>query len=121
MLNSSERPFRVCVPDTDLELLQMKLDLIYFPDELDEAGWDYGSPLSDIRRLVARWKEGFDWRKAEAAINEIPQFTRDIEVDGFGMLNIHYIHQKSSVENAIPLLFIHGCKFMLPYHYRESL
>ena len=105
----AEQPFAVAVPDSDLELLHRKLDLVRLPDELDEAGWDYGAPLADIKRLVARWKDGFDWRAAEANINKIPQFTRDIKVDGFSTLNIHYVHQKSTVKNAVPLLFLHGC------------
>ena len=78
----AEQPFAVAVPDSDLELLHKKLELVRFPDELDEAGWDYGAPLADIKRLVAYWKDGFDWRAAEANINKIPQFTRDIKIDG---------------------------------------
>ncbi|KAK7052889.1 hypothetical protein VNI00_004209 [Paramarasmius palmivorus] len=64
---------------------------------------------ADIRRLLARWKDGYDWRKYEKMLNEeLPQFTRDIEVEGHGVLNIHYIYKKSEVPNAIPLLFVHG-------------
>ncbi|KAF7332854.1 EHN domain-containing protein [Mycena venus] len=93
----NERPFTI------------SLDLTRFPDELDDAGWDYGAPLADIKRLVTRWKNGYDWRKHEAALNaELPQFTRDIDVEGFGTLNVHYVHKKSALETAIPLLFVHG-------------
>lgn len=105
-----EQPFRVAVSDADLDFLRKKLDTTRWPDELDNAGRDYGAPLADVKRLLARWKDGFDWRAAEASINEIPQFTRDIEVEEHGTLNIHYAHQKSAVKNAIPLLFLHGCK-----------
>ncbi|EEB98496.1 hypothetical protein MPER_01980, partial [Moniliophthora perniciosa FA553] len=58
----------------------------------------------------SRWKDSYDWKKHEKLLNdELPQFTRDINVDGFGTLNIHYVHKKSQVtENAIPLLFVHG-------------
>ena len=107
----TEKPFKLAVPDTDIELLQQKLGLVRFPDELNDAGWDYGSPLADIKRLTAHWQSGFEWRKAEAEINKLPMFTRDIEVDGFGTLNIHYVHQVSEVRGAIPLLFVHGCKW----------
>ncbi|PCH40344.1 alpha/beta-hydrolase [Wolfiporia cocos MD-104 SS10] len=110
-----EEPFEVHVSDAALELLQQKLGVTRLPDEIEEAGWDYGAPLADIRRLLARWKDGFDWRAAEAKINELPQFTRDIQVDGFGTLNIHYVHQRSTVQNAIPLLFLHGW----PGHFLE--
>lgn len=107
----AEITFKVAVPDASIELLQKKLALTIFPDELHNAGWDYGVPLSDIRRLVARWKDGYEWRKYEAQINdEMPQFTRDIDVDDFGTLNIHYVHKKSKVDDAIPLLFVHGCE-----------
>ncbi|KAF9474191.1 alpha/beta-hydrolase [Pholiota conissans] len=105
----TETPFQIAIPEASLQTLQQKLALTTLPDELDEAGWEYGAPLADIRRLVARWKDGYDWRKHEAQINaDLPQFTRDIDVGGFGALNIHYMHQKSTVADAIPLLFVHG-------------
>ncbi|KAJ7600256.1 Alpha/Beta hydrolase protein [Mycena floridula] len=108
-MSTEEKSFKIAVSDDQLALLRKKLDLHVFPDELEDAGRKYGAPLADIRRLVARWKDGFDWRKEEARLNEeLPQFTRDIEVEGHGTLNIHYVHQKSQVENAIPLLFVHG-------------
>ena len=104
------RPFTLSVPDADLALLREKLSATRFPDELVGAGWNYGVPLADLKRLVARWRDGYDWRAAEAKINEIPQFTADVEVDGFGALNVHFVHQRSEVKNAIPLLFVHGCE-----------
>lgn len=112
MSTSTQQQYTLAVPDADLELLRKKLELVRLPDELDGARWDYGVPLADIKRLVAHWKDGFDWRKAEAEINKLPMFTRGIEVEGFGMLNIHYVHQKSGVKNAIPLLFVHGCEYI---------
>ncbi|KAI0769369.1 alpha/beta-hydrolase [Trametes elegans] len=106
---AAEQPFALFVPDPDLALLREKLALARLPDELDGAGWDYGVPLADVRRLVARWRDGFDWRAAEEAINrDLPQFTRDVEVEGFGTLNVHYVHRRSARENAVPLLFVHG-------------
>jgi hypothetical protein len=114
----AEQPFTVSIPDAEIELLRNKLALSRLPDELDESGWDYGSPLADIKRLVERWQNGYDWRRHEAEINQLPMFTRDIEVKDFGTLNIHYVHQKSDVKNAVPLLFVHGCthgSFMTSY------
>ncbi|KAJ7600259.1 Alpha/Beta hydrolase protein [Mycena floridula] len=108
-MSTEEKSFTIAVSDDQLTLLRKKLDLHVFPDELEDAGRKYGASLTDIRRLVARWQDGFDWRKEEARLNEeLPQFTRDIKVEGHGTLNIHYVHQKSQVENAIPLLFVHG-------------
>jgi hypothetical protein len=105
-----ESPFQIAIPDSQLALLHQKLSLTTLPTELEDAGWSYGSPLADIQRLVNRWKDGYDWRKHEAQLNaELPQYTRDIEVNGFGTLNIHYVHKKSEEKNAIPLLFVHGC------------
>ncbi|KAF9556760.1 alpha/beta-hydrolase [Agrocybe pediades] len=105
----AEVPYKIAVADESIQLLKQKLALTTFPDELENAGWEYGVPLADVRRLIARWKDGYDWRKYEAQINEeLPQFTRDIDVEGFGKLNIHYVHKKSEVANAIPLLFVHG-------------
>ncbi|KAL8925400.1 MAG: hypothetical protein Q9208_003492 [Pyrenodesmia sp. 3 TL-2023] len=104
----SIKPFTVCVPDSSLERLSQKLSLANLPDELEEAEWDYGAPLADIKRLISYWQEKYDWRKAEAQINELPNFKTPIEVDGFGSLDIHFVHQKSPVEGAIPLLFAHG-------------
>lgn len=114
IMSHSEIPFTLNVPDADLDILRKKLELARFPDELDGAQWDYGTPLADVKRFVDHWKNAFDWRAKEAEINKLPMFTRDIDIDGFGTLNIHYIHQKSQVSNAIPLLFVHGCQFFRP-------
>ncbi|TBU49882.1 epoxide hydrolase [Dichomitus squalens] len=107
--------FTLHVSDTDLPVLHEKLALTRLPDGLDGAGWGYGVPLAHVKRLVVRWKAGFDWRKSEEEINKLPQFTRDIPVEGFGTLSIHYLHQRSKLENAIPLLFVHGW----PGHFLE--
>lgn len=115
-----ESPFKISITDAQISLLQQKLALSIFPDELEGANRTYGAPLADVKRLINRWKDGYDWKKHEAALNEeLPQFTRDIEVDSFGILNIHYVHKKSKAESAIPLLFVHGCKrsviFPIPF------
>lgn len=106
---SSESPFQISVPDDALALLHRKLSDARFPDELNDAGWDYGVSLSDVRRLINKWKDGYDWRTHERELNKLPMFTRDIEVEGFGALSIHYVHQRSKIQGAIPLLFVHGC------------
>ncbi|KAJ6472488.1 Alpha/Beta hydrolase protein [Mycena sanguinolenta] len=105
----AETPFKISVSEEQFTDLQQRLQLARFPDELDQAGWAYGAPLGDIKRLVSRWTNGYDWRKHEALLNtELPQFTRDIAVEGFGTLNVHYIHMRSTLDTAIPLLFVHG-------------
>lgn len=61
-----------------------------------------------MKRLAGYWKDGFDWKKQEAKLNELPNYVARIKVDGFDELGIHYLHQKSDSPNAIPLLFCHG-------------
>lgn len=103
------QPYEIFVPDSKLATFAQKLSTTSFPDELDEAGWTYGAPLADIKRLTAYWRDKYDWRKQEAETNKLPQYHTDIHVDGFGTLDIHFVCQKSEVEGAIPLLFSHGC------------
>ncbi|KAH9037768.1 Alpha/Beta hydrolase protein [Lactarius hengduanensis] len=105
---TSEQPFKIAVSDDALALLKRKLDDTRLPDEVNAAEWDYGAPLADIKRLTNRWKDGYDWRTNECKLNALPMFTRTIAVDGFGGLNVHYVHQKSAAKGAIPLLFVHG-------------
>ena len=103
-------PFTISIDESKLRRLHQKLELADFPPELDEAGETYGAPLSDITRLAQYWKDGFNWRAQEAKLNQLPQFTTKIAVEGFGELDVHFVHQKSDVPGAIPLLFVHGCK-----------
>ena len=105
---SNIQPYKIVVPQAKLDRLKAKLELADFPDELEDSGWDRGSPLGDIRRLATRWKDGYDWRKAETELNKLPQFTIDVPIEGFETLKIHFVHQKSECKNAIPLLFAHG-------------
>jgi len=68
-----------------------------------------------MKRLVDHWLNRYDWRIHEAQINQLPQFTLPIQVPGFDVLNIHFVHQRSRHPDAIPLLFIHGW----PGHFHE--
>jgi len=111
---NEEQPFQIAIPEEELSLLKRKLDDTRFPDERDDAEWAYGAPLSGIRRLADRWRGGYDWRAHERELNSLPMFTRPVEVQEFGELNLHYVHQRSSVKDAIPLLFVHGCKSFHP-------
>ncbi|RFU24501.1 hypothetical protein B7463_g11834, partial [Scytalidium lignicola] len=107
-MSSTIKPFKINVPDSKITRLHQKLDLTDYPDELEDAGSSCGAPLSDIKRLANHWRNGFDWRKQEAKLNELSQFTMDVDVEGFETLNIHFVHEKSEIKGAIPLLFIHG-------------
>jgi len=94
---SDEIPFQINVPDEKLSILHAKLELATFPDELEGAGWKYGAPLADIKRLAEKWRSGYDWRKDKNELNqELPMFTRDIEMEGFGTLNIQCSQEERS-------------------------
>ncbi|KAJ6261490.1 hypothetical protein Dda_4160 [Drechslerella dactyloides] len=107
---SDIKPYKIDVPQEKLDLLKKKLELATFPDELENSSWDLGTPLSEVKRLAKYWKDDFDWRAAEAKLNEVPQFITSIEVEGFGPFNTHFVHVKCQVPGvkAIPLLFLHG-------------
>ena len=107
---SDIQEYKIAVPQTAIDRLQQKLALTELPDELDDAGWDYGAPLEDVKKLIAYWQKDYDWRKHEAKLNELPNYTTDVGVEGFGEVQTHFIHQKSAAKDAIPLLFVHGCK-----------
>ena len=103
--------YTVHVPDAEIDKLKRKLGDADYPDELDaDEQWRYGAPLSDVKRLAEHWRTVFDWRKAEAEINELPNYKSKITVDEFGEIDVHFVWQKSEVEGAIPLLFCHGCE-----------
>ncbi|KAF2739933.1 alpha/beta-hydrolase [Polyplosphaeria fusca] len=106
---SAPTPYTISVPDERIEKLKRKLAVAEFPDELDAADqWSYGAPLADVQRLAKHWSNGFDWRKAEAKLNELPNYKTKIAVEGFDDIDMHFVWQKSENPNAIPLLFVHG-------------
>lgn len=83
-------PYNISVPDQALDDLRERLSIAKFPDELEAPNqWVYGAPLADVKRLAQYWKSGFDWRKVEANLNELPNFRRAISVDGYGNINVH--------------------------------
>ena len=104
--------FRLAIDDARLQRLRSKLALTDFPSELPsdaETAWLRGPPLASIKELADYWLNGFNWRKAEATLNDaLPQFTTTINVTGFGNYDLHFVHLRSKVPNAIPLIFLHG-------------
>lgn len=102
------KPYTISISQDAIDRLQQKLALSELPDELDEAGWEYGTPLADIKRLVKHWRESYDWKKHEAELNKLPHYQTKVPVPDFGDLSIHFVHQPSRRKNAIPLLFCHG-------------
>lgn len=103
------KPFKIAVPDSAIKRLKDKLELATWPDEVSFSNdWSYGAPLADVKRLAKKWQNDFDWRAHERKLNELPQFSTTIQVDGFDDLQVHFVHQKSPNPDSIPLLFCHG-------------
>jgi pimeloyl-ACP methyl ester carboxylesterase len=96
-------PFRIDIPQADLDDLASRLGQTRWPDSLPGRGWERGVPVEYLRGLAEYWRDGFDWRAAEARLNSYPQFTTN--VDG---QRIHFLHVKSPEADAIPLLLVHG-------------
>src|SRR5262245_44505886 len=72
------RPFRIDIPQADLDDLQARLDRTRWPDQLPDGGWDYGVPLDYVKELAEYWRASYDWRVQERRLNEFPQFTTTI-------------------------------------------
>ena len=96
-------PFRINVPDAVLTDLKERLARTRFPSEIEGTGWDYGTNLAYLKELVGYWRTTYNWRDEERRLNQLPQFKTTI--DG---VDIHFVHQRSSRADAIPLVFIHG-------------
>ncbi len=97
------RPFTIDVPEEVLDDLRDRLSRTRFPDELENTGWDYGTPLSYLKELTSYWRDEFDWRAQEQRLNAFDQYKT--QIDG---LDIHFIHQRSAEANALPLIITHG-------------
>ncbi len=96
-------PFEVHVPQTAIDDLHLRLNLIRWPDRETVQDWSQGVPLSSAQALVDYWIHDYDWRKCESRINRYPQFRT--RIDGVG---IHFIHARSPHPHALPILLTHG-------------
>ena len=91
------------LPDSLLADLNRRLDATRWPDEIEGAGWSQGTDLAYMRALAAYWRQGFDWRRQEAALNALPQVR--VAVDG---LRIHAVHIRGRGPKPLPLVITHG-------------
>ncbi|HEU4398152.1 MAG TPA: epoxide hydrolase, partial [Actinomycetota bacterium] len=101
--NAEIRPFRIAIPQADLDDLGDRLARTRWPDELPGVGWSRGVPLAYLKQLTGYWRSGYDWRRQEARLNQFPQFTTIIDGQA-----IHFLHVRSPEPDALPLLVIHG-------------
>ena len=97
------RPFKANVPEKDLVDLRHRIAATRWPDKETVADQSQGVQLARVQELVRYWGTDYDWRKAEARLNALPQFTTSIDA-----VNIHFIHVRSKNPNALPVLITHG-------------
>jgi pimeloyl-ACP methyl ester carboxylesterase len=95
--------FRISVDDAILADLHHRLARTRLPDQIEDTGWEYGIPLVYLAKLVAYWRDTYDWRAEEARLNELAQFRTTIDGQ-----SIHFVHARSRHANARPLLLTHG-------------
>jgi len=95
--------FTISVPDAVLDDLSRRIDATRWPDEIKDTGWEGGTNLAYMRSLAAYWRDGYDWRRQEAALNVLPQYR--IALDG---LRIHFVHQRGKGPKPLPLVITHG-------------
>jgi pimeloyl-ACP methyl ester carboxylesterase len=100
---SGPRPFRVQIEEEQIALLRARLSKVRWPDEVNDENWSYGMRADYLRKLFFYWRDQFDWRAAEDSINDFDQFL--VEID---RLDLHFIHQRSPHEDAMPLILTHG-------------
>jgi pimeloyl-ACP methyl ester carboxylesterase len=103
MNSHSIHPFHIEIPDAQLDDLRERLARTRWPVELPGVGWSRGVPLGYLQELAEYWRTGYDWRSQEAQLNEVPQFTT--EIDG---QNVHFLHVRSPEPDALPLIVTHG-------------
>ena len=96
-------PFKIDVAPEVLSDLQQRLKKTRWPDEVENAGWDYGTNLGYLKELVDHWQHQYDWRKHETELNQFAHFKT--EVDDIG---IHFIHERGKGPNPFPLILTHG-------------
>lgn len=96
-------PFRIEVPQSQLDDLVARLANTRWPEELPGVGWSRGVPVGYLRELAEYWRTGYDWRAQEAMLNAYPQFRTT--VDG---QRVHFLHVRSPEPDAMPLLLLHG-------------
>ncbi|MEV6828609.1 epoxide hydrolase family protein [Amycolatopsis sp. NPDC051102] len=99
------RPFRIDIPQAELADLHRRLAAARFAEPVpgDEPDWSRGIPASTVQALAEYWRDGFDWRAQEAALNAFPQFTTVIDGQ-----TVHFLHVRSPRADALPLLLTHG-------------
>jgi microsomal epoxide hydrolase len=101
--DTKPKSFELRIPEADIADLRDRLARSRFPDRAPGEPWAYGTDVAYLRSLVEYWRDGFDWRAQEAALNAFPQFR--VAIDG---IDLHYLHVPGKGKNPMPLLLLHG-------------
>jgi len=96
-------PFKIAISDAQLTDLKSRLQHVRWPDEPADAGWMFGTNLGYMKSLTDYWLNDYDWRKAEARLNALPNYKVRI-----GQVDLHFVHRPSSKKDAPALLLLHG-------------
>ncbi|HYZ34940.1 MAG TPA: alpha/beta fold hydrolase [Crenalkalicoccus sp.] len=100
---ATPEPFTLSVPDAAIADLKERLARTRWPDEAPDAPWSYGTSLAYLRDLAAYWRDRFDWRAQEAALNAFPQSI--VTLHG---IDLHFLHVPGKGPAPMPLLLLHG-------------
>lgn len=101
--STSIRPFRFQASEADLTDLRRRINATRWPDKEIVSDQSQGVPLATMQKLARYWGTDYDWHKCEAKLNALPQFVT--EIDG---VDIHFIHVRSKLPNALPIIITHG-------------
>ena len=97
------RDYKIDIQQTVLDDLQARLAMTRFPDKEPVDDWSQGIPLAYVEDVAAYWRDSYDWRRCEKALNQYPHYIT--EIDG---VDIHFMHIRSPEPDARPLLMTHG-------------
>ena len=101
-------PFTVHVPQPALDDLQDRLVRARWPDAVERAGWDYGTDPDYLRELVAYWRDAFDWRAQEVAMNRFAHFRAEVPGPDMRPFGLHFLHERGRGPDPLPLVLSHG-------------
>lgn len=96
-------PFTINIEQATIDDLHARLARTRWPDQVDGAGWNYGTDLGYMKELAHYWQHDFDWRAQEAKLNQFAHFRA--EIDGVGL---HFIHEHGKGPNPTPIILTHG-------------
>lgn len=103
LMAQTPAPFALAVPDTAIAELRERLARTRLPDRAPGDPWAYGADVEYVRDLTTYWRNGFNWRAQEAALNAFPQCKVPLHD-----IDVHFLHVQGKGPNPLPLLLMHG-------------